>query len=326
MVFTSFSLHTIPTFLLTTLLVPSTVNAYVCGLTSGSRVVGGVKAPAYAYPWFAELLLRGEPDNGVCAGALISRQHVLTAAHCFVGILEGVPNDKKYKVALGMSNQCVNQNTRKIYDVARADVHERYTTAGNDYDIALLTLKEPAHFMPLCPPWEVQGASRLMLWGRPADAPKPLVLPDDGGRTGLVAGMGTTRPGVSSSTPCEIRHALVTVLTRRECLNTRLPRVEAMQPGIICAGELAGGVDTCQGDSGGAMMTKSGRQYVATGIVSYGYGCGQRNMPGVYTNVSYYKDWIVKHMGSGYQQRLRSRTGAARLASQRRGGAAANAD
>jgi hypothetical protein len=61
----------------------------------------------------------------------------------------------------------------------------------------------------------------------------------------------------------------------------------------ICAGFAAGGVDSCQGSSGGplAVVDKAGRKY-QIGITSWGYGCGQPNKYGVYTRVSAYADWI----------------------------------
>jgi len=44
------------------------------------------------------------------------------------------------------------------------------------------------------------------------------------------------------------------------------------------------GKDSCNGDSGGALvLKKSGKQ---AGIVSWGRGCAEKEHPGVYTNVA----------------------------------------
>lgn len=67
---------------------------------------------------------------------------------------------------------------------------------------------------------------------------------------------------------------------------------------IICAGVLAGGIDSCKGDSGGPLMmpiqqNKTTRVY-QLGIVSWANGCGRENSPGIYTRIGHYVDWI-KH-------------------------------
>lgn len=40
------------------------------------------------------------------------------------------------------------------------------------------------------------------------------------------------------------------------------------------------------------------RQLILRGIVSWGSGCGDRNKPGVYTDVAYYLNWIQEHTNS----------------------------
>merc|ERR1711872_347714 len=61
---------------------------------------------------------------------------------------------------------------------------------------------------------------------------------------------------------------------------------------MICAGFEEGGKDSCQGDSGGPMMC--GDQL--SGIVSWGKGCARPMHAGVYTQTSYFIDWIHQHI------------------------------
>lgn len=42
---------------------------------------------------------------------------------------------------------------------------------------------------------------------------------------------------------------------------------------------------TVQGDSGGLLVFKRNETWVQAGIVSFGYGCGLQDYPGVYTRV-----------------------------------------
>ncbi|CAF0917143.1 unnamed protein product [Brachionus calyciflorus] len=70
----------------------------------------------------------------------------------------------------------------------------------------------------------------------------------------------------------------------------------------ICAGDYNGGIDSCQGDSGGSLVTSdeiNGKnRFINAGIVSFGYGCGRPKAPGIYTRTNYFLDWI--YMNADY--------------------------
>ena len=70
---------------------------------------------------------------------------------------------------------------------------------------------------------------------------------------------------------------------------------DKLTQGMFCAGYLAGGIDSCQGDSGGPMVCTTRGRNTLLGIISWGYGCGRANKPGVYTKVANYLDWIRQH-------------------------------
>ncbi|KAL0129004.1 hypothetical protein PUN28_004008 [Cardiocondyla obscurior] len=59
---------------------------------------------------------------------------------------------------------------------------------------------------------------------------------------------------------------------------------------MLCAGYLSGSKDTCQGDSGGALVYND----VQIGIVSWGAQCASVGFPGVYTRVSAIRQWITE--------------------------------
>ena len=65
--------------------------------------------------------------------------------------------------------------------------------------------------------------------------------------------------------------------------------VENIKESMICAGEE--GKDSCQGDSGGPLTCDG----MHCGIASWGYGCGTAGYPGVYTETSYFVEWIMTH-------------------------------
>jgi len=102
-------------------------------------------------------------------------------------------------------------------------------------------------------------------------------------------------PESSSATPEILKEVSLPVVSNDQCeqwfsyegYNDHLPIK------MLCAGYKEGGKDTCQGDSGGPLVVKGDDgSYFLAGVTSWGYGCGKRNLPGLYTRISEFRDWI----------------------------------
>jgi len=137
-----------------------------------------------------------------------------------------------------------------------------------------------------------------------------------------IAVIRVSQPFIASSTFAPVGRALITPETGVSCsvggwgalfvdgpISPRLQRINAtiidraicngpdsynglVKDGMICAGTMAGGVDTCQGDSGGGLICGN---YIA-GLVSWGIGCALPLLPGVYTDVADFNDWIEERI------------------------------
>ena len=79
---------------------------------------------------------------------------------------------------------------------------------------------------------------------------------------------------------------------------TRLSQYFVLHPSFICAGGDEG-VDACKGDGGGPLACRrkdDPTRYLQVGITSWGIGCGNKDVPGVYADVAYHHEWIENQM------------------------------
>ena len=58
--------------------------------------------------------------------------------------------------------------------------------------------------------------------------------------------------------------------------------------------------EPCQGDSGGPLTVSQQphAHHVLVGITSYGLECGKKGQYGIYSKISFYRDWIQSNMKS----------------------------
>merc|ERR1719244_2565293 len=122
-----------------------------------------------------------------------------------------------------------------------------------------------------------------------------ITLPDEDqdyeeGTECVVSGWGTTAEGGSLGKV--LMKVTVFIVSDEEC--GLAYGASEISESMLCAGVSGGGKDSCQGDSGGPLMC-GGPPYELSGIVSWGYGCGEPGYPGVYTQTSYFVQWIKNH-------------------------------
>ena len=249
---------------------------FTCELPEGrgqlQRIVGGHGVPHSDVPWQVSLQFDG---RHFCGGSLIGARWVLTAAHC----VDEVPPSgagARLQAVYGVTNLgAAGTATRRAVDAVR--VHPGWNPRSNDNDIALLRLSEPisgarasyANLLPASPTMSRRFAFT--------------------GACAAVSGWGTLESGGDISP--DLQAVNVPIVDQAEC---RRAYRGGITDGMICAGLREGGRDSCQGDSGGPLVVRglSDRHWQLAGVVSFGAGCAEPGMYGVYARVSKYLDWI----------------------------------
>ena len=247
------------------------VEALIVGGKAADKILDGRPATSGQFPWQVALVMAGQSDNRnaqFCGGSLIGPTKVITAAHC----VDGGTTASQINVVIG--SLLLSDAGAKRIPVVRIDVHPSWRPYTHDGDVAVLTLAEP-------PPLSTSAA--VALSSLPIDAAGTMLT---------VSGWGVTEFDNNGSD--ELRWVNVQVVGQAVC-NESSKYNGRITDGMLCAGSLLGGGDSCSGDSGGPLAQD---QQVPTlvGIVSWGQGCGLPNKPGVYTRVSKYAGWIKNQM------------------------------
>lgn len=120
------------------------------------------------------------------------------------------------------------------------------------------------------------------------------------GKSLTIAGWGRTNFS-TKVTPRSLLKTQVEVVSNEDCREETLWKTRkrhSIEKHMFCAiGQSAkNGTlvrDACLGDSGGpATETTDSGQHLVQGIVSFGYHCGHKDYPGVYTRVGRYINWV----------------------------------
>lgn len=275
-----------------------------CGLNKAlirTRIVGGQEAELGAYPWLANLGFQLGGKGKVefkCGGSLIGPRYVMTAAHCVTN-LPGSFQLTTVRVGehrLSTNPDCVPDKSScadppQDIKISKIIFHPKYNTP-NPFrnDIALLKLSQPvvenAYVIPVCLPFADEENEEYQK-SKIGDV-----------QAIHVAGWGATNE--KGKDPADALQFLnVSVFIGDKCKAVYEERQGFINPKTqLCSGGEKGR-DSCVGDSGSALMMEDQSEtgdafWKQIGIVSFGPRlCGTEGVPGVYTKVRSYLDWIL---------------------------------
>ncbi|KAJ7394693.1 Mannan-binding lectin serine protease 1 [Desmophyllum pertusum] len=250
------------------------------------RIVGGQDSSKGAYPWHVLLMKNGRV---ACGGSLLNEQWVLTAAHCVTTKQDGIVSLSVLQVFAGLHEiEKLNASHVQRRRVIKIINHKNFTFSLFESDLALLKLDHEvriSHYVkPVCLP------------ERPEQ--KRLFAPRTFGRAvGWGYKVSKDSFGQFANTLKEI---CIPTVSNDRCQAAFKDEGYIVTSGMLCAGEILGGKDSCHGDSGGGFVfvDPQTKKWVLGGVVSWGssMGCGLRNKYGVYVRVTEFLPWINMNM------------------------------
>ena len=207
-----------------------------------------------------------------CGGTYIGKNIILTAAHCLHN-----KDIRRFEIRMG-GNEIFKQ--KHTFKIRRVVINSGFNSSNLQNDIALIFLdKNPNNF-----------------------GYKPINLPcghmkNESNKIGQnlkVIGFGINNVNMNGHIN-KLKEIIVqTIPIEKTGYNHKLVTKNMLLANSIVNGQIC---DACTGDSGGPAFRKiNGKDYII-GIVSWGAGCSKKNLPGVYTNVYSYHEWVRKVCG-----------------------------
>ncbi|XP_055283678.1 putative serine protease 47 [Moschus berezovskii] len=240
----------------------------VCGKSKVmGRIYGGQDVEAGQWPWQASLRSQG---SHICGAVLIDSSWLLSTAHCFLKKSKAPEN---YRVLLGSTQLYQHTPQTQEVSVSRIITHpdfEKLHPFGSD--IAMLQLLFPVNFtsyiIPAClpvPGMKVPSNSSCWItgWG---------MLDEESEREGKVSFI--------EDKLCNMLYGLAK------------GKNFSVHEDMLCAGDFSTGKSICQGDSGGPLVCDFTSSWVLMGLASWGFDCRHPIYPSIFTNVTYFTDWI----------------------------------
>jgi len=249
------------------------------------------------WPHMCAVLRQGELGGNsvnlyVCGASLIAPGVALTGAHCVKDYLAD-PSVIKVRCGEWDTQQTIEPRRHEDRNAYEISLHPLFNERNLQNDVALIHLKTDfvlqPHINTICLPDQ--------------DLPSNLDYYSD---NCFATGWGKDKFGKEGEYQVIMKQVKMDLVEHPTCQDilrtTRLGKRFRLDESFLCAGGTPG-EDTCKGDGGGPLVCPKNlnndpydQQYVQTGIVAWGLGCGS-DIPGVYANVSdalCYIDWATK--------------------------------
>lgn len=252
-------------------------EGFMKGEGGETRIIGG--SPSKAWPWIAYLYIRENDETYLCGASLIHKDWLLTAAHC----VNKIPA-ANITGALNRHNRY--SSTGESFIIDKVVVHPDYVSGNTDpkrydNDIALLKLKSSSKIQPilLSQPYAKQDTAA--------------------GRIAIALGWGITDNGESSKDLLQVELPLISNKLCSDSLSD-IKNAPEITNNMICAGDGLGTKDSCNGDSGGPLITydAASNSWGHVGTTSWGIGCAEPELYGVYTRTTKFTELISDYICS----------------------------
>lgn len=243
-----------------------------------TRIIGGSDAgDQLSYT----VSIQDRHGNHYCGGSLISKDCVLTAAHC----TDKVTGKGPLTVVIGR-NSLSREGGGERLKVRWEKIHPNYAVEKANlewkYDFALMCLARPT-----------MTIAKVIKLNRDDSFPRA-------GSQVKVSGWGDTNPDENVRQQSDkLQVATLRTVSNNECSGITgmyesysVSYKGYIEDNMMCAKNRKR--DSCQGDSGGPMVF----QGKLVGVTSWGVGCNNKNFPGVYARVSSAYRWIRRNICS----------------------------